>query len=332
MMAQKPKMMFDALCKVLPQFRGLPLLSVLLIGILASPLLVAQSDVAGASDYPGINRFPGATIVDYRQDSSTVYNLALGRMQRAAGRVAASESERFQGHLRRITYAIPDGFSATEVYEHYRAQLLTPGQRELFACQGRGCGSSNFWANDLFNNRILYGPEAGQYYLASTYRAERAGGEVTGYAALYVITRANRRMYAHLDILELSAAQAAEQQAAIFSTPEAMLLRLQQDSAVVVPGLSFDDDDNLLADEGLALLLAVLQRESMLEVYIVGHARGDAPLPELLARSERRAQSVVRKLVDEGITPSRLEAQGIGPLAPYCRPGPCSQRIEVVLR
>jgi hypothetical protein len=305
---------------------------VFLAWFLLAALSAAYADVAGSSDYPGLERFPGATIVDYRQDASTVYNLALGRMQRAAGRVAASQSERFQGHLRRITYEIPDGFSAAEVYEHYRSQLMTPGQRELFACQGRGCGSSNFWANDLFNSRILYGPEAGQFYLASTYRAERAGGEVTGYAALYVITRANRRMYAHLDILELSAAQAAEQQAAIFSTPEAMLLRLQQDSAVVVPGLSFDDNDNLLADEGLALLLAVLQREAMLQVYIVGHARGDAPLPELIARSERRAQSVVRRLIEDGIASSRLEAQGVGPLSPYCRPGPCGQRIEVVLR
>lgn len=292
----------------------------------------SHADVAGSSDYPGIDRFPGAVIVDYRQDPSTVYNLALGRMQRAAGRVAASQSERFQGHLRRITYEIPDGFSATEVYDHYRTQLLTPGQRELFACQGRGCGSSNFWANDVFNNRILYGPETNQYYLASTYRAERAGGEVTGYAALYVVTRANRRMYAHLDILELSAAQAAEQQAAIFSTPEAMLLRLQQDSAVVVPGLGFDENDNLLTDDGLALLLAVLRRESLLQIYVVGHSQGDAPLPELLARSERRAQAVVQRLIEAGIPASRLEAQGVGPLAPYCRPGPCGQRIEVVLR
>jgi outer membrane protein OmpA-like peptidoglycan-associated protein len=292
----------------------------------------SNADVAGATDYPGIDRFPGSVIVDFRQDPSTVYNLALGRMQRAAGRVAASQSERFQGHLRRITYEIPDGFTASEVYDHFRAQLLTPGQRELFACQGRGCGSSNFWANDVFNNRILYGPETSQYYLASTYRAERQGGEVTGYAALYVVTRANRRMYAHLDLLELSAARAAEQQAAIFSTPEAMLSRLEQDSAVVVPGLSFDENDHLIADEGLALLVAVLRREPMMQVYIVGHSQGDAPLAELVSRSERRAQAVVQRLIDAGITASRLEAQGVGPLAPYCRPGPCSQRIEVVLR
>lgn len=302
----------------------------LVVFLLLSPL--ARADVSGSSDYAGFVRFPGSEIVDYRVDRNAIYALALGRMQRAAGSVAPSSAERLQGHLYRITYQIPDGFDSQEVYGHFRNQLLQAGQRELFACQGRGCGSSNFWANDQFNNRILYGPETSQAYLAATYQSEAAGSPVVGYAALYVVTRANRRMYAHLDFLELQGNLAEEQRASVLTTPEAMQLRLQQDGAVVLQGISFDDDDALTTELGVQLLADVLRRDGMLQLYLVGHLQGEQTLEGLLQRSLRRAEAVRARLIALGIDGNRVQAQGVGPLAPYCRPGPCSQRIEAVVR
>ncbi|MDH7945097.1 DUF4892 domain-containing protein [Pseudohongiella sp. SYSU M77423] len=302
--------------------------------ILCSGSLTA--DVAGSSDYAGFQRFPGSEIVDYRTENSTIYPLALGRMQRVTGSVSASESERLQGHLRRITYAIPDGFGAEEVYNHFRSQLLSAGQRELFACQGRGCGSSNYWANDHFNNRILYGPEAGQYYMASTFQSQSNGEEVLGYAALYVVRRGNRRLYAHLDFLELAGAQAEQQRADVLTTAQAMQLRLEDSGVIVIPGISFDDNDVLTEDQGLTLLADVLQRDALLELHLVGHMQeegdGQGQLQLLQQRSLQRAEAVRQRLVELGVDEDRLEAHGVGPLAPYCRPGPCQQRIEAVVR
>lgn len=292
----------------------------------------SQSDVSGASDYAGFERFPGASIVDFRQEASTIYALALGRMQRAAGTVAPSQSERFQGHLRRITYAIPDGYSAEEVYGFYRNQLLSQDQRELFACQGRGCGSSNFWANDVFGNRILYGPETSQFYLASTYQSDVDGLDVNGYAALYVVTRANRRMYAHLDFLELTPQVAAEQREGLSVTPQAAQIRLERERSVVITRLAFDDNDELINEEGVELIVDLLQRNGLMQVYIVGHLQDDETIDVLQQRSLQRAQQVVERVVAAGIDANRVQAQGVGPLAPYCRPGPCGQRIELVLR
>lgn len=303
-------------------------------GLLALLLVAVPgvADVPGSSDYGGFQRFPGSEIVDYRVDESTVYQLPLGRMQRVTGRVAPSQSERFQGTLRRITYEIPSGFTGQEVYDHFRRQLLAGEQRELFACQGRGCGSSNFWANDVFNNRILYGPEATQFYMASTYEAQSAGEPVLGYAALYVVTRGNRRMYAHLDFLELSAAQAAEQRDAAADRPEAMWLRLEQDGVVSVPGLSFDESDQLTQDDGIQLVHELMQSQALLQVFVVGHLQGDGDVGSLIERSRSRAEQVVARLVEAGVDASRVQAHGVGPLAPFCRPGPCSQRIELVRR
>lgn len=314
--------------------RGLRWLLLTLIPMLVLTLAPARvfADVAGAADYASFQRFPGATIVDYRQEPSTVYNLPLGRMQRAAGTVAPSRAERFQGHLRRITYQIPDGFPATEVFGFYREQLLSQGQQALFTCQGRGCGSSNFWANDVFDNRILYGPEANQYYLASTYQGVSDESQVAGYAALYVVTRANRRMYAHIDFLELPTQLAAEQREGLNTTPQALEQRLMRERNVVIAGLGFDENDGLVNDEGIALIVEVMRRNALLEVYVVGHLQDNGPLTELQARSLQRAREVIDRVEAAGIDADRMQAHGLGPLAPTCRPGPCGQRIELVLQ
>lgn len=308
------------------------LLSSLAATLLCMGMASVFADVPGSSDYPGINRFPGSEIVNFQREDNTVYALALGRMQRAAGTVAPSSAERFSGNLWRVTYRIPDGFDAQEVYNHFRAQLLVAGQRELFACQGRGCGSSNFWANDQFNNRILYGPEANQYYMASTFQTESQGQERLGYAALYVVTRANRRMYAHLDFLELSGARADEQRAGVLATAQAMQLRLQDDGVIVIPGLSFNEDDELVDEQGLQLLAEVMQADALISVYLVAHLSDDQSLDVLQRRSMNRALAVQQALIALGVDAERLSPQGVGPLAPYCRPGPCGARVEAVLQ
>lgn len=276
-------------------------------------------------DHAVLSRFPGSEIVDYRVLDRTSYRLALGRMQRVNGRVTAGSEERLQGRLVRITYQIPSGYPGNDVFERLSGQLLDGGAGELYRCQGRGCGSSNFWANDVFGNRILYGPETDQFYLAATLDN---GQGITGYAALYVVTRGNRQVYAHLDVLEL----AGDELDAPAVTAESLLLRLQQEGSAIVRGLTFDSDDQLNDDRGIALLMETLSRDPLLRVYVVAHLRGEGTLQNLLQRSGARAEVVVSRLEDEGIDAERLSAQGVGPLAPVCSQAPCSERIEVVVQ
>lgn len=288
------------------------------------------ADVAGSADYPGISRFPGARIVDYREAGDTNYRLALGRLQRASGRVMAGREERIQGALTRITYEIPSSYTGADVFARLSTQLLSGGGEELYRCQGRACGSSNFWANDIFANRVLYGPETDQFYLASTRAANTESPGV--YTALYVITRGNRTVLAHLDILTLPGASHSEQVSVQVSTSEALLARLQQDGAVVVPGLQFDGQDQLIDEGGLALLIETLLVNPQLQVYIVAHLRAEGSLEAQVERSRHRSALIAAQLGAAGIAAERISAQGVGPLAPACSTGPCTERVELVLQ
>lgn len=281
-------------------------------------------DVTGARDFPGVARFPGATIVQYEAQPAGNYRLALGRLQRVNGRVTAGREERLQGDLTRITYQIPQGFSGAEVFAHY-LNAISGQTQELFRCQGRACGSSNFWANDVLGNRILYGPEQEQFYVALS--SSNAAGESDRYFVLYVITRGNRSVYAHLDVLEpvLADTQPGPE------SPQSLLERLQQEGSVIVRALRFGEDDALLESEGLELVAGALALAPELRVLVVGHLRESGDVDALITRTQRRAQAVVEALQQAGIDAARLEARGAGPLAPACAQAPCSDRVELVL-
>ena len=305
---------------------GLRLILCLLLVNQGAPIWAQQNGAIGnAVDHELIRRFAGAEIVDYRTPGITNYRLALDRMQRVNGRVSAGREERVNGTLTRITYRIPEGYSGADVFAHYSTQMLSAGP-ELYRCQGRGCGSSNFWANDVFENRILYGPEAEQYYLASTVGSDEQ--HISAYLALYVITRGNRSVYAHLDIIELSDLVSDVPT----NSPEALALQIRQEGSVILQGLGFDAQDQLLDKGGFTVLLNTLRNAPLMHVYIVAHLTGEGTLEELLSRSSKRAQSLVSRLVEAGINEPRVLAQGVGPLAPLCLQAPCSERVEVVLR
>lgn len=287
------------------------------------------ADVPGSADYPGISRFPGARIVEYRESGDTNYRLALGRLQRVNGRVVAGREERVQGELTRITYEIPSSYSGADVFARLSAQLLSGGE-ELYRCQGRACGSSNFWANDIFANRVLYGPETDQFYLASTRPADVDSPGI--YTSLYVITRGNRTVLAHLDVLTLPGLDNSQQTPAQESTSATLLGTLERDGVVEVQGLQFDSQDQLIEESGISLVIEALLANPQLRVYVVAHLRAEGTLETQVERSRRRAALIAARLSEAGIAAERISAQGVGPLAPACNTGPCTERVELVLQ
>jgi len=273
-----------------------------------------------------IDAFPEALLREAETVENVNYRVVLGSLQSIRGQIVAEASQRVRGDLTRLLFEIPAGFSGEEVYQFFREQMSERGYRELFTCSGRACGSSEYWANDIFGKRILYGPVLGQFYLAM---GSNPPGEF--HVSAYVITRANRQLLAYLAIVEVDGAAPSDA-----SAPDALLAKLRiSRSAAVAPALEFGADDRLApgaaAQAGLQEWIELLGREPELRLHVVVHLQGEGELEELLARSAVRAEAVRQALVEAGIEAGRLDSHGLGPLAPSCLAGDCAARVEFVL-
>jgi len=278
----------------------------------------ASSDIPGSSDSALLKRFPRSHIIAFEQSSEVVpYNLILGSLKKINQVLSPKKSRRLNGKLTRITYRIPDGIRTREVSEHFKAQITQSGDM-LFACYQRECGSSNYWANTVFQKAELYGPEENQYLLVGQFMQGNQQFLVT----VYTIQRGNRRVYTHVEIIEA--------ELTVGKDPASMLAILKSDGVLHLDNVEFDADDKLKdAPKVIGNLIKLLNIDSSISVYIVGHLTGQGNLDSTRTKSKQRAEQVVTKLVQGGIAADRLSAQGVGPLAPV--KGASGNRIDLVL-
>jgi len=138
-------------------------------GVLAAACFaLAFAAAAGAqpSDHPLFGGFPDAEISEFESEERVNHQVVLGGLQQIRGQVVPQAAERVRGKLTRILYEVASGYSGRDVMDFFAAQMRSMGYRELYSCAGRACGSSEYWANDIFGKRILYGPVRNQLYLA----------------------------------------------------------------------------------------------------------------------------------------------------------------------
>ncbi len=307
-------------------FKSLLLLTLVIVPV-ASVFAQASAvpSAAGFRDHPLLSPFPYSEIIEMSFEEDVNHRIVLGSLQRTRGEVIPEDSQRIRGDLTKINYEISDEFSGDDVFEFYE-ELISSGEfTELFSCSGRGCGSSNYWANDIFGNRVLYGPERNQYYVAFTINTDL---EFDPLVSLYIITRGNRKVYAYFEIIEEGGAVMPPN----LIDAEEFVSSLNDRGSVVIPNVEFDDGDRLAADSDLTLLMAILEFDAEIEVYLVAHLQGEQTLENLMQRSLVRANSLRQALIAQGIDPGRVIAQGVGPLAPACAEANCAERVELVLQ
>ena len=318
--------MFPDLMKKTTQLFISFLLNASLMSYLSVSAVAQPADLTGNyNDHPLLDRFPDSEIVSVEFNEDANYRLVLSGLQRTRGVVTPETSERLRGDVTKIIYEVVQEFTGEDVFRFFQGQLTDRGYSDLFTCNGRGCGSSNYWANDIFRNRILYGPERNQYYLAARVDIE---SEMSAYLALYIITRGNRQIYAYVEIIEPGGTKTR-----IDVIEENELLdTLLEDGSVVASTLSFITDNRLSPQSNLAPIVNMLRTDMSLNVYLVVHLGGSGSLESLMSRSLARAELLKQQIQDQGINGDRITAQGVGPLAPTCAVGNCQDRIEVVLR
>jgi|GEM_PF-1575384 len=146
--------------------------------------------------------------------------------------------------------------SSKEAYLFYKGLIGERGQVS-YSCEERACGSSNYWANSIFNESKLYGRDSEQYYLAG--RLNIKGQHY--FVSVYIVKNGRKQQYIYLSyvLYESQKPDVTTQGAKQMSQ-----LRLWQQ------GVSFEKPD--LDNKQLPFLMQTMESNPSLSLWVVGYA------------------------------------------------------------
>ncbi|MCG6542551.1 DUF4892 domain-containing protein [Pseudomonas sp. KSR10] len=242
----------------------------------------SAADVPGSRDFDSLERYPQAQIVAFKEQQVLERTYPLDSIRRISGRLRMSDQVSASGQLTAATYQLPEVHTGIEAFERARNRLLQDGAELLFWCEGRECGSSSLWANDIFQRSTLYGPDARQAYLLA-----RLPGDSDRLMALYGITRGNGRPY-----LQVEQFTPDEALGVILPNPATLLRQLKSNGELWLPRLPQEPT----AEWG-ALLANVLRLDSTMRVALAG--KGAEGWREALTQERIKARRLDVERTDE---------------------------------
>jgi outer membrane protein OmpA-like peptidoglycan-associated protein len=276
--------------------------------------LVPEADIAGASDHPLIDRYPGSVIDQYETTEFDEFHLALG-----PGKNRQIEStQTLEGRVTIIRYAIDKDRSTLEVFRNYEIFLKEKGFETLYACADKDCGGRDFNLAVIPYTTEQGDAVAGQRYLAAVLR--RPEGDV--HVSLYV-TKASGlggekmdQVYARLAVIESKPMRVGLQHVSATEMAE----KIAGEGRVALYGILFDYDSDVIKPESRPALDEIgklLADDPELSLYVVGHTDNQGSYEYNKDLSQRRATAVVADLVKTyGVASSRLTPFGVSFLAP----------------
>ena len=283
----------------------------LLIG-LSAPFAAAQDqDVEGSKDHPLISRYPGSYIAKYLTKEFDEFALPLGPVDVEN---TITKNQPLEGKITRIVYVAPSGRTVLEVFRNYQDALTKAGFETLFTCGPQGCGSTvaNAYANSG-DNLDYWGPEHGIHYISA--KLARPEGDV--YVSLLVDDQGpDSRTNAELYVIEVKPMESG-----LITVNAASLANdINRTGHASVYGIYFDTakaDVKPESDATLNEIAKLLQGDSTLKLYVVGHTDNQGALDMNMDLSRKRADAVLAALTTKYVVPaSRLKAYGCGPYSP----------------
>ncbi len=229
-----------------------------------------------------IKAYPRAEVAQEQVQPDVEYAMVIGSIRRINNQVRAEREVLAEGELVRISWRIPEGHSARDAMTHAAAQLQQHPHTTLFFCEGRECGSSSLWANQVLDYSRLYGPEDNQLYLAL-----RLDDDPQRFVSLYAITRGNREVYLHMD--QLTPREPVTE--VLYPTPATLAKILNADGELLLPAVTPDAADSTVTKAWLDLVTRMLRSDARLRIQVNG----------------AQSPAFVQELLDRGVAQQRLE-------------------------
>lgn len=295
--------------------------------VFATPMSMAQSDVAGARDHERIPRYEGAWILGHETKIFDRFALPTGPAVRRDDQWRGETEEVLEGARTRLLYVAPQERSTLEVFRNYQAALAERGFETLYACSGRECGNNNSIARNILwtldrrlanagdKTRYAFNGMRDDHYLA----ARSADG--TTWVGLYIAQNNFKHFkdtYLRPIILVEVVDIAAMEQRMIDAA--AMAESISQTGKVALDNIYFDFGKATLkpeSDPALAEMAELLADNPGVSVYVVGHTDNIGGYEANMELSRARAAAVVDALAARhGVQRARVVPAGVGPLAP----------------
>ncbi len=291
----------------------------LLTVILASPLVAQELTLPQSAQQ-----------ISQRISPLDSYDLPTGPF--ADGAVPARTVE---GQVERVTWRLQAGSSTTlQLLAPLRDQIEAQGYDILYECEARICGGFDF----RFGTEVVPTPD--MYVAIQDYRflSAQKGSEVLsllvsrnppdGYVQMIRVTPVDAPAPAPV-VIDQSVDGAG-----------GLLAEFQQTGHVILDDLHFRTGEVALGEgpfASLALLAGFLTDKPDTRLALVGHTDDTGALQANIAVSKRRAEAVRTRLIEaHGVAADRIEAQGVGYLAPITSNATAegrdvNRRVEAVL-
>lgn len=312
------------------------------------PLLLA---LAGPAQAVELQLPPGARMTAERNTGPDRYAAPTGVLADQTVPMVAVD-----GAVARAAWRIDTGgLTSLQVMTPLRAQLEAAGYRIVLDCAAAACGGYDF----RFAIEVLPGPNMyvniRDYHVMTALRGPEDAPEAV--VSLLASVTDGAAFLQVIDVNQQDAAATPEAdvppdddvtgdvtpdtiQAPAQDMAQALAQTLARDGHVALAGLDFDVGTSSLGagpSPSLAALAELLRAQPDVRVALVGHTDNAGTLEINAALSRDRARAVRTRLIEGyGIAPERLDAAGVGYLAPLTTNATSqgreeNRRVEVVL-
>ncbi len=263
----------------------------------------------------------GATLQQEKIETAGTYQMPVGAWAEGTGVPTRATS----GHITRQAWRLGgSGLSTYQILLTLRQQLLDAGYEVVFECRDSECGGFDFrFATAVISEPDMHVDLGDFYYLG----AVRPGEEVDA-ISLLVSRSVSAGFVQIVQVGEIGTMPAvpltsskAEPDAALPTTLSGEIgPAMETAGRYILADLVFATGSADLGPGDFTSLRALadyLRDNPGKRVALVGHTDATGSLAGNIGLSERRARSVMARLVsDYGVAPEQLEAEGIGYLAP----------------
>lgn len=222
-------------------------------------LLVISTSLANAEDFADfltLESLRDAQIIEQQQQTDLEKIYPQGSVRRISGKLRYSGEILVRGTMQQLTVQLASTHDALDAFDASRELLQSQLADMLYWCAGRECGPSNLWANQVFNNARLYGPDDRQAYAL----LRLASDEQPTLVALYAITRGNGRGFLHIEYFN-----AEQSLSSLLPTPTTLERQLRIDNQLPLPRLTGEPEL-----EWTKLLVRALNQNSTMRVSMAG--------------------------------------------------------------